>query len=84
MKFFEHELPIDPLSMKRWGKRIGEVGTEELLVEFAFDNTNYNGNSWDDDCMHRSEVDGWSVPVPAKKLIRFKIRLDFFVGLLIN
>lgn len=33
MQFFEHELPIDPSSMTRWRKRIGESGAEELLKE---------------------------------------------------
>ncbi len=33
MKFFEHEAPIDPSSMTRWSKRIGEAGAEELLKE---------------------------------------------------
>ncbi len=33
MKWFEHELPIDPSSMTRWRKRIGEAGAEELLKE---------------------------------------------------
>jgi hypothetical protein len=32
-KFFSHELPIDPSSMTRWRKRIGEAGTEELQKE---------------------------------------------------
>lgn len=33
MKYFEHDLPIDPSSMTRWRKRIGEAGAEELLRE---------------------------------------------------
>lgn len=33
MKFFEHKMPIDPSSMSRWRKRIGEDGAEELLKE---------------------------------------------------
>lgn len=33
MKFFEHEPPINPSSMSRWRKRIGEAGAEELLKE---------------------------------------------------
>jgi IS5 family transposase len=33
MQFFEHEVPIDPSSMTRWRKRIGEAGAEELLKE---------------------------------------------------
>jgi len=33
MKFFEHEPPIDPSSMTRWRKRIGEAGAKELLKE---------------------------------------------------
>lgn len=31
MQHFEHELPIDPSSMTRWRKRVGEEGAEELL-----------------------------------------------------
>jgi len=30
---FEHRVPIDPSSMTRWRKRIGEAGAEELLKE---------------------------------------------------
>jgi IS5 family transposase len=33
MKYFEHEPPIDPSSMTRWRKRIGESGAEKLLEE---------------------------------------------------
>lgn len=33
MKWFEHELPINPSSMTRWRKRIGESGAEKLLQE---------------------------------------------------
>jgi len=33
MKYFEHEMPIDPSSMVRWRKRIGESGAEELLKQ---------------------------------------------------
>jgi IS5 family transposase len=33
MKWFEHQVPIDPSSMTRWRKRIGESGAEELLKE---------------------------------------------------
>jgi IS5 family transposase len=33
MRFFEHKLPINPSSMTRWRKRIGEAGAEELLKE---------------------------------------------------
>lgn len=33
MKFFEHELPIDPSSMTNWRNRIGEQGAETLLKE---------------------------------------------------
>jgi len=32
-KFFEHTLPIDPSSMTRWRKLIGEKGAEGLLAE---------------------------------------------------
>jgi IS5 family transposase len=32
-KFFEHALPIDPSSMTRWRKLIGEKGAEQLLAE---------------------------------------------------
>lgn len=31
MQFFEHELPIDPSSMTRWRKRLGEAGAETML-----------------------------------------------------
>ena len=30
-KWFEHKLPIDPSSMTRWRKKIGEAGVEEML-----------------------------------------------------
>lgn len=33
MSYFEHELPIDPSSMTRWRKRIGESGAEAMLSE---------------------------------------------------
>jgi len=33
MKHFEHRPPIDPSSMTRWRKRIGETGAEKLLKE---------------------------------------------------
>ena len=33
MRFFEHDLPINPSSMTRWRSRIGEAGAEELLKE---------------------------------------------------
>ena len=32
-QYFEHELPIDPSSMTRWRKRVGEEGAEELLKQ---------------------------------------------------
>src|SRR5215204_5436175 len=31
MEFFCHDLPIDPSSMSRWRRRVGEAGSEELL-----------------------------------------------------
>lgn len=31
--YFEHELPIDPSSLVRWRKRVGEEGMEELLLK---------------------------------------------------
>lgn len=31
MKYFEHDLPIDPSSMTRWRSRIGESGAEAML-----------------------------------------------------
>ena len=31
MEFFCHEMPIDPSSMSRWRRRVGEAGGEELL-----------------------------------------------------
>ena len=33
MQWFEHKLPINPSSMTRWRKRIGEARAEELLKE---------------------------------------------------
>ncbi len=33
MKYFEHEMPIDPSSMVRWRERIGESGAEKLLKQ---------------------------------------------------
>lgn len=33
MKYFCHEMPIDPSSMSRWRRRISEAGAEELLKE---------------------------------------------------
>lgn len=33
MKWFEHTRPIDPSSISRWRKRIGEAGAEALLAE---------------------------------------------------
>lgn len=33
MKWFEHRLPIDPSSMSRWRKRIGDAGAEEMLKQ---------------------------------------------------
>jgi IS5 family transposase len=33
MQFFEHQPPINPSSMSRWRKRIGEAGAEERLKE---------------------------------------------------
>ncbi len=33
MEFFEYEAPIDPSSMSRWRRRVGEAGAEELLKE---------------------------------------------------
>lgn len=33
MKYFTHSAPIDPSSMTRWRKRIGEAGAEKLLGE---------------------------------------------------
>jgi IS5 family transposase len=32
-QFFRHEMPIDPSSMTRWRKRLGEAGAERLLRE---------------------------------------------------
>jgi transposase, IS5 family len=31
IEFFCHEPPIDPSSMSRWRRRVGEAGSEELL-----------------------------------------------------
>jgi transposase, IS5 family len=33
MEFFCHEAPIDPSSMSRWRRRVGEAGAQELLKE---------------------------------------------------
>ena len=33
MKYFSHKLPLEPSSMTRWRKRVGEAGAEELLKE---------------------------------------------------
>jgi heme-degrading monooxygenase HmoA len=33
MQYFEHDPPINPSSMSRWRKRIGEAGAEALLEE---------------------------------------------------
>lgn len=33
MKWFEHKVPINPSSMTRWRKRIGDAGAEQLLKE---------------------------------------------------
>jgi transposase, IS5 family len=33
MKYFEHQLPLDPSSLTKWRKRIGEQGAERLLKE---------------------------------------------------
>jgi len=33
MKWFEHSEPIDPTSMTRWRRRIGEAGAERMLAE---------------------------------------------------
>jgi IS5 family transposase len=30
-QFFEHEVPIDPSSMSRWRKGLGEAGAEAML-----------------------------------------------------
>jgi IS5 family transposase len=32
-KYFEHQLPIDPSSLVRWRKRVGEEGMEEMLLK---------------------------------------------------
>jgi len=31
MKHFQHQLPIDPSSMTRWRKRLGDAGAEQML-----------------------------------------------------
>lgn len=33
MRYFEHQIPINPSSMSRWRRRISEAGAEELLKE---------------------------------------------------
>lgn len=32
MKFFEYDLPIDPSSMTRWRRKVGEAGAEQMLA----------------------------------------------------
>ena len=32
MKFFSHEVPIDPSQMTKWRKRVGEAGVEKMLA----------------------------------------------------
>jgi transposase, IS5 family len=31
MKYFQHRMPIDPSSMTRWRKRLGDAGAEQML-----------------------------------------------------
>jgi len=31
MRYFQHSMPIDPSSMTRWRKRLGEAGAEQML-----------------------------------------------------
>ena len=31
MRYFQHQMPIDPSSMTRWRKRLGDVGAEQML-----------------------------------------------------
>ena len=33
MRYFQHSMPIDPSSMTRWRKRLGEAGAEQMLRE---------------------------------------------------
>jgi IS5 family transposase len=33
MKYFEHKLPMNPSSMTRWRKKVGETGAEKMLLE---------------------------------------------------
>lgn len=33
MRYFQHSNPLDPSSMSRWRKRVGQAGLEELLSE---------------------------------------------------
>ena len=33
MRYFQHAMPIDPSSMTRWRKRLGETGAEQMLRE---------------------------------------------------
>ena len=33
MRYFHHHSPIDPSSMSRWRRRVGQAGLEELLAE---------------------------------------------------
>ena len=31
MRYFQHQMPIDPSSMTRWRKRLGDAGAEQML-----------------------------------------------------
>ena len=31
MRHFQHQMPIDPSSMTRWRKRLGDAGAEQML-----------------------------------------------------
>lgn len=33
MRYFQHGVPLDPSSMSRWRKKVGQAGAEELLSE---------------------------------------------------
>jgi hypothetical protein len=84
MKFFEHELPIDPSSINRWEKRIGEAGTEKLLVEFAFDNTTTVNPGMMIACIGARWMGGAGIFMRGKRLViqiitQKSLKLDYFV-----
>ena len=53
--FFQHKLPIDPSSLTRWRKRIGEEGGEWLLTQTI--RAGQKSGAIDDDSARRVAVD---------------------------